>query len=151
MTWTHNHKLAGSLVAAFLALSATGTARAAPLSVAGPSIISPQPQIEQARYKGRVVRRHVRRGGVGAGAALSIFGSVLGAAIASSNNNDDYYDGSGGYYAPGPYYYGGGGRAYRGGGFRGGGVHGGGFRGHAGVAHGGGRAFAHAGTGVRRR
>jgi hypothetical protein len=97
---SHRSRIAGAMAGALLACSAPGLAAAAPMSVAGQSVVSPPAPVVDVRYRGRVRHRHhyVRRyhhHGIGPGAVLGLFGAALGAAIAS-----DRYD-----YYPYPYYY----------------------------------------------
>jgi hypothetical protein len=100
-----------ALVASLLAAPSVETANAAPLSVAGPSIVQPESQVDQVKYRAvrRKVVRHRGRRGVGPGAVLGVFGAVVGAAIANSRRNDDYYYdrgyGPGYVVAPEPDYY----------------------------------------------
>ena len=109
-----------AVFASLIGLSTGEVATAAPLSMPAASVLSPAVHVEQARYKARPVqRRPVRRrrhgGNAGAAAAIGVFGTVLGAAIANSQREEEYYPGpvyrrapvydpDPGYYEPNPGY-----------------------------------------------
>jgi hypothetical protein len=165
-------RLISATSAALMVTGLAGTANAAPVTVAAPSLVTPAPQLTEVKYRKRHPVRHARRhhrhgGNAVAAAALGLFGAALAGAIISSQYDDGYYYYGPGYY-PGYYAYPryrqrfvsrphfGGYRAIGprfGGGF-GGGIHrggfgGGGFRGgafHGGGFHGGG---FHGGRGHR--